>query len=230
MSEVKVLSTHAVETVLRALALKVAHAIGQRLTIRYDPANALKRAIENGAAFDVAIVTRPVIDELAAQGLVLRETCRDIARSGLGVAVRAGAPKPDIASPDAFKRALLAARSVVRSSEGASGVYFEKLLQRLGIADVLRGRIVLGPSGRVAEMVARGEAELAVQQIPELLPVEGVDFAGPFPDALQLSTIFSAGVGAAASDRAAAAALVEALAAPSAAALFKVQGLEPIAC
>ena len=230
MSEVKVLSTHAVEAVLRALAPKVAHASGQRLTIRYDPANALKRAIENGAAFDVAIVTRPVIDELAAQGLVLRETCRDIARSGLGVAVRAGAPKPDIASPDAFKRALLAARSVVRSSEGTSGVYFEKLLQRLGIADLLRGKIVLGPSGRVAEMVARGEAELAVQQIPELLPVEGVDFAGPFPDALQLYTIFSAGVGAAASDRAAAAALVEALAAPSAAALFKVQGLEPIAC
>jgi len=230
MSEVKVLSTHAVEAVLGALAPQFAHASGQRLTIRYDPANALKRAIENGAAFDVAIVTRPVIDELAAQGLVLRETCRDIARSGLGVAVRAGAPKPDIATPDAFKRALLAARSVVRSSEGASGVYFEKLLQRLGIADVLRGRIVLGPSGRVAEMVARGEAELAVQQIPELLPVEGVDFAGPFPDALQLYTIFSAGVGAAASDRAAAAALVEALAAPSAAALFKVQGLEPIAC
>lgn len=230
MSEVKVLSTHAVEEVLRALSPQFARASGHRLTIRYDPANALKRAIENGAAFDVAIVTRPVIDELAAQGLVLRETCRDIARCGLGVAVRAGAPKPDIATPDAFKDALLAAHSIVRSSEGASGVYFEKLLQRLGIADALRGRIVLGPSGRVAEMVARGEAELAVQQIPELLPVEGVDFAGPFPDALQLYTIFSAGVGAAASDRAAAAALVEALAAPSAAALFKVQGLEPIAC
>ena len=127
-----------------------------------------------------------MIDELAGQGLVLRETCRDIARCGLGVAVRAGAPKPDIATPDAFKDALLAARSMVRSSEGTSGVYFENLLQRLGIADLLRGKIVLGPSGRVAEMVARGEAELAVQQIPELLPVEGVDFAGPFPDALQL--------------------------------------------
>lgn len=228
MSEVKVLSTHAVEEVLRALAPQFARASGHRLTIRYDPANALKRAIENGAAFDVAIVTRPVIDELTGQGLVLRETCRDVARSGLGVAVRAGAPKPDIATPDAFMRALLAARSVVRSREGASGVYFEKLLQRLGIADALRGRIVLGPSGRVAEMVARGEAELAVQQIPELLPVEGVDFAGPFPDALQLSTIFSAGVGAAVRDRAAAMAFVEALASPSAAALFKAHGLEPI--
>lgn len=228
MAELKVLSTHAVEEVLRALAPKFAHASGQRLAIRYDPANALKRAIENGAAFDVGIVTRAVIDELAGQGLVLRETCRDISRCGLGVAVRAGVPKPDIATPDAFKDALLAAHSIVRSSEGTSGVYFENLLQRLGIADLLRGKIVLGPSGRVAEMVARGEAELAVQQIPELLPVKGVDFAGPFPDALQLTTIFSAGVGAAASDRAAATALVEALAAPSAAALFKAQGLEPV--
>lgn len=228
MAELKVLSTHAVEAVLRALSPQFRRASGQRLAIRCDPANALKRAIENGAGFDVAIVTRAVIDELAGQGLVLRETCRDIARCGLGVAVRAGAPKPDIATPDAFKDALLAARSVVRSSEGTSGVYFEKLLQRLGIADLLRGKIVLGPSGRVAEMVARGEAELAVQQIPELLAVEGVDFAGPFPDALQLYTIFSAGVGAAASDRAAATALVEALAAPSAAALFKAQGLEPV--
>ncbi len=228
MAELKVLSTHAVEEVLRALAPKFAHASGQRLAIRYDPANALKRAIENGAAFDVGIVTRAVIDELAGQGLVLRETCRDIARCGLGVAVRAGAPKPDIATPDAFKDALLAAHSIVRSSEGTSGVYFENLLQRLGIADLLRGKIVLGPSGRVAEMVARGEADLAVQQIPELLAVEGVDFAGPFPDALQLYTIFSAGVGAAAGDRAAATALVEALGAPSAAALFKVHGLEPV--
>src|SRR5690348_5914168 len=210
MAELKVLSTHAVEAVLRALSPQFRRASGQRLAIRYDPANALKRAIENGAGFDVAIVTRAVIDELAGQGMVLRETCRDIARCGLGVAVRAGAPKPDIATPDAFKRALLAAHSIVRSSEGTSGVYFEKLLQRLGIADVLRSKIELGPSGRVAEMVARGEAELAVQQISELLPVKGVDFAGPFPDALQLYTIFSAGVGAAASDRAAATALVEA--------------------
>lgn len=227
MAELKVLSSHAVEGVARALSPQFARASGHRLAIHYDPANALKRAIENGAAFDVAILTRPVIDELAGQGRILRETCRDIARSGLGVAVRKGAPKPDIATPDAFKRALLAARSVVRSSEGTSGLYFEKLLERLGIADALRGKIVLGPSGRVAELVARGEAELAVQQIPELLPVEGADLAGPLPEALQLYTIFSAGVGAAATDRAAAEAFIACLTAPAAAALFEAKGLEP---
>ena len=228
MTEVKVLSTHAVEEVLREVAPRFTRTSGHRVSCHYDPANALKRQIENGAAFDVAIVTRAVIDELAGRGRVLPETCRDIARAGLGVAVRKGAPKPDIATADAFKRTLLAAGSVVRSREGTSGLYFEKLLQQLGIAEAMRGKIVLGASGRIAALVARGEAELAVQQIPELLPVEGVDFAGPLPDALQLYTTFSAGVGAAAADRAAALAFVEALAAPSAAPLFKAKGLEQV--
>src|SRR5262249_41830557 len=157
------------------------------LMIDYDPANALKRRIEDGAAFDVAIVTRPVIDALAGQGKIVRETCADIGRSGLGVAVCKGAMKPDITTVAAFKRALLAANSVVRSKEGTSGVYFESLLMRLGLAEAMRGKIVLG-SGRIAELVVRGEAELAVQQIPELLPVEGVDFVGALPDELQLYT------------------------------------------
>ena len=228
MTEVKVLSTHAVEEVLREIAPQFTREGGHHVLCHYDPANALKRQIENGAAFDVAIVTRPVIDGLAGQGKILPATCRDIARAGLGVAVRKGAPKPDIATADAFKRALLAARSIVRSREGASGLYFEKLLQKLGIAEAMRGKIVLGPSGRIAALVARGEAELAVQQIPELLPVDGADYAGPFPDALQLYTTFSAGVGSAAADRAAAIAFVEALAAPAAAPLFKAKGLEPV--
>ena len=103
---------------------------------------------------------------------MLADTRADIGRSGLGVAVRKGAPKPDIGTADAFKRALLAAKSVVRSTEGTSGQYFETLIGRLGIAEAMRDKIVLGPSGRVAELVARGEAELAVQQIAELLPVD----------------------------------------------------------
>jgi len=228
MTEVKVLSTHAVEEVLHEIAPQFTRASGHQVSCHYDPANALKRQIENGAAFDVAIVTRPVIDGLAGQGMILRETCRDIARAGLGVAVRKGAPRPDIATVEAFKRTLLAARSIVRSREGTSGLYFDKLLQQLGIGEVMHGKIVLGPSGRVAALVARGEAELAVQQIPELLPAEGTDFAGPLPEALQLYTTFSAGVGAAAADRAAAIAFVETLAAPSAAPLFKAKGLEPV--
>ena len=228
MSDIKVLSTHAVEEVLHELGPSFERASGARLVIDYDPANALKRKIEDGVAFDVAIVTRPVVDALAEQGKVVRESCVDIGRSGLGVAVRKGAAKPDVATSAAFKRALLAARSVVRSREGTSGLYFESLLTRLGIAEAMRGKIVLGGSGRIAELVARGEADMAVQQIPELLPVEGVDFAGPFPDELQLYTVFSAGVSAGCKTKDVATAFVDVLAAPAASALFKAKGLERV--
>ena len=143
-AEIKVLSTHAALDVLNELAPKFERASGNRLSFGYDPAKAVKRQIENGAAFDIAIVTRPVFDALAEQGYILHDTRADIGRSGLGVAVRKGAPKPDIGTADAFKRALLAAKSVVRSTEGTSGMYFEALLDRLGIAEDMRSKIVLG--------------------------------------------------------------------------------------
>lgn len=228
MADIKILSTHAVQEVLRELGPLFERASGFSLAIDYDPANALKHRIEDGTAFDVVIATRPVVEALARQGKVHREACTDIGRSGLGIAVRQGTAKPDITTVDAFKRALLAARSLVRSKEGTSGLYFETLLDRLGIADAVHDKIVLGPSGRIAELVARGEAEIAVQQIPELLPVKDIQYVGPLPAELQLYTIFAASVGSAAKDRAAAKAFVDALAAPSAAALFSAKGLEPI--
>ena len=228
MANIKVLSTHAVEEVLRELGPSFERASGARLVIDYDPANALKRKIEDGAAFDAAIVTRPVIDALAGQGKVVRKSCVDIGRSGLGVAVRNGSVRPDLVSTEAFKRALLAAKSVVRSRDGTSGLYFESLLTRLGIAEAMHDKIILGGSGRIAELVARGEADMAVQQIPELLPVEGVDFAGPFPEDLQLYTVFSAGVSAACAVMDVATAFVDTLAAPASFALFKAKGLERV--
>ena len=228
MAEIKILSTHAVQEVLSEFGPPFERVSAVDLSIAYDPANALKRTIEAGTPFDVAIVTRTVIDELASNGKVRRETCQDICRSGLGVAVRYGAAAPDIATVDAFRRSLLAAPSLVRSKEGTSGLYVETLLGRLGIADAMRGKIVLGPAGRIAELVARGEAEMAVQQIPELLPVKGVQYVGPLPEELQLWTVFAAGIGSAATDPAAAQAFVDALVTPSAVALFKAKGLEPV--
>jgi molybdate transport system substrate-binding protein len=153
MADIKILSTHAVQEVLRELGPLFERASGFSLAIDYDPANALKRRIEDGTAFDVVIATRPVVEALARQGKVHREACTDIGRSGLGIAVRQGTAKPDITTVDAFKRALLAARSLVRSKEGTSGLYFETLLDRLGIADAVHDKIVLGPSGRIAELV-----------------------------------------------------------------------------
>jgi molybdate transport system substrate-binding protein len=227
-ADIRVLSTHAVLDVLNEIGPKFERATGNRLSIGYDPANAVKRQIENGAAFDVAIVTRPVFDDLATQGKILPQTRADIGRSGLGVAVRKGAPKPDIATTEAFKRALLAAKSVVRSTEGTSGIYFEKLLDRLGIAEAMRDKVKLGPSGRVAELVARGEADMAVQQIAELLPVTGAQYAGPFPPELQVYSEFAAGVASASKHREAAKAFIATLTTPSADALFTAAGLEPI--
>lgn len=228
MTDIKVLSTHAVEGVLCKLAPEFERATGIRPDFDYDPANAIRRRIENGVAFDVAIVTRPVVDSLIVQGKVRRENCTDIARSGLGVAVRKGMARPDIASADSFKRAILAAKSVVRSKDGTSGTYFESLLDRLGIADAMHGRIILGGSGRIAELVATGEAEIAVQQIPELLAVAGADFVGPLPTDLQLYTVFSAGVGALAVEPAAARDFVRCLTNPTFAPLYLAKGLEPV--
>ena len=227
-AEIKILSTHAVVEVLNELVPAFARATGHRLAFTYNPSAAILREIDGGAAFDVAIVTRPAINRLVAQGKIVRESCADIGRCGLGVAVRKGAHKPDIGTVEAFKRALLAAKTVVRSRDGASGQYFETLLDRLGITEAMRGKIVIGPAGRIAELVARGKAELAVQQAPELVPVKGADFVGPFPPELQVYTVFAAGVAAASQHREAAQAFIAALAAPSAAPLFKAKGLEPI--
>ncbi|MGH6725327.1 MAG: substrate-binding domain-containing protein [Pseudolabrys sp.] len=226
--DIKILSTHAAMDVLGELGPKFERASGHRLSFSYDPAKAVRRRIESGDAFDIAIVTRPVFDILAAACKLVAESRADIGRSGLGVSVRKGAAKPDIGTVDAFTRALLNATSVVRSTEGTSGMYFETLLDRLGIAQVMRGKIVLGPSGRVAELVARGEAELAVQQIAELLPVAGTDYVGPFPPDLQLYSVFSAGVAATSPQRDACIAFIDTLITPAAIALFTASGLEPV--
>jgi molybdate transport system substrate-binding protein len=227
-AEIKVLSTHAAMEALSELGPQFERATGHKLSFSYDPANIIKRQIEGGSAFDVAIVTRGVIDDLAKQGKIATDSRTDIGRSGLGIAVREGAQKPDISTVDGFKHALLSAKSLIRSTDGTSGIYFEKLIERLGIADEMRGKIVLGPSGRLAEFVARGEVEMAVQQVSELLPVHGAQFVGPFPPELQLYTTFSAGISSASENREAAEVFIKFLTASTAAPFLKAKGLEPI--
>ena len=224
-----IFSTHALMEVLKALTADFERAHGCRLAFTLDPTQAVRRRIEASEAFDVAIVTRPGIDALAAAGKIAPETCVTIGSTGLGVSVRKGAPKPDIGSVEAFKRALLDAKSVVRSREGASGAFFEAVMERLGITEAMRDKIVIAGSGRVAEFAARGEAELAVQQISELVPVKGADFVGPFPPDLQQTTEFAAGIASASNARDLAAAYIARLAAPASAPLYTANGLEPAA-
>ncbi len=192
----------------------------------YGATNVLLPKITTGEAADVAILTDAAVEGLIEHGTLMAGSRRDLARSSIGLAVKAGAPKPDISTVEAFKQALIAARSIAFSRSGASGIHFANLLGQLGIADEVarKARIFDGVVGTLA---ARGEVEIAVQQVSELKLVGGIDIVGPLPDALQKITVFSAGVFAASPRPAAAGLFIEALRRPDVAAVMRNQGLEP---
>lgn len=193
----------------------------------YGATNVLIPKIAAGESADVAILTDAGIEGLIEHGTLAAGSRRDLARSVIGIAVKAGAPKPDIGTPEAFKQTLLAARSIAFSRSGASGIHFANLISQLGIADEVarKARIFDGVVGTLA---ARGEVEIAVQQVSELKLVGGIDIVGPLPESLQKVTVFSAGVFAASTRPAAAGLFIEALRAPQVAAVMRKQGLEPI--
>jgi molybdate transport system substrate-binding protein len=192
----------------------------------YGATNVLIPKIGAGETADVAILTDAGIEGLIEHGTLAAGSRRDLARSAIGIAVKAGAPKPDIRTVDSFKQTLLAARSIAFSRSGASGIHFANLISQLGIADEVarKARIFDGVVGTLA---ARGEVEIAVQQVSELKLVGGIDIVGPLPDALQKVTVFSAGVFAKSARPAAAGLFIEALRTPDVAAVMRNQGLEP---
>jgi molybdate transport system substrate-binding protein len=223
----RVLCTNGMKSVLLDLVPEFERSTGTKVVITWGSANGLMKELETGAAGDLAILTAEGIDQLVGQRKVAGGRV-DLARSGIGVAVRKGASKPDIGSPDALKRALIAAKSVAHSRTGMSGIYFPTVLGRLGITDEMKPKIVTPDSGTpIGEVVAKGDAEIGIQQISELLPVEGIEIVGPLPDALQKITTFSGGVLAAAKEPDAAKALLEFIAFRSPA-LLKQKGLEPV--
>jgi len=223
----RVLCTNGLKTVMLDLAPEFERAIGTKAVITWGSANGLLKELEAGAGGDLAILTAEAIDGLIKDGKVVVGSRVDLARSGIGGAVRKGAHKPVIGAPDALRRALLAAKSVAHSKTGMSGIYFPTVLARLGIADEMKPKIVTPEPGTpVGEVVAKGGAEIGVQQISELLPVAGIEIVGPLPAALQRITIFSAGVLTAAKEPEAARALVQFVATASRP-LLKDKGLEP---
>lgn len=222
-----VLTSNSQRGVLAALGPAFERASGYALGISYDPAQVMLRRIAAGESADVAILGQAAIDTLAHQGKVDGATRRTLARCGVGVAVRTGAARPDLSSVDALKRALLDAKSIIYTSEGASGMHFSKVIERLGIASEVEAKAHRQPGGLVAERVASGEVELGVQQIPELLAVRGVELAGPLPQAVQAYSIVTAAIFTASAQRVAAQALLDFLATPAAARVFRDQGLEP---
>jgi molybdate transport system substrate-binding protein len=223
---VDVLSTLALRGVLVETEAEFRARTGLTIEARYKSTNAQLIAIAEGATADVAIITRPAIDKLTAEGKIVPGSARDIAQSGIGLAVRTGAPKPDISTIEAFKRTILAAKSIAFSRLGASGVHFAEVIERLGIADDIRRKAVISDA-YMGEIVVRGEAELAVQQISELMPVAGIDIVGPLPGDLQKISLFAAAIFTAARNPAGGAKLVSFLAEPKLAAILERKGLNP---
>src|SRR2546428_5937321 len=232
-AELKVLSAMGMRSFLEDLEPEFERATGHKLSISFATAGAAVRRAQGGESADVVIATRQGIDGLVKNGKASANNVTVLASAGISVAIRKGAPKPDISSPDALKRTLLAAKSISYvdpASGGASGIHFAKVLDRLGIANEMKSKTVFPNPKTPAEvgvLVANGEAEIGVHLIQELMSVAGIDVVGPLPGDLQNTTVFAAGIMASAKDAAAAKALVDFLGTPEPAKVIKAKGMEP---
>jgi molybdate transport system substrate-binding protein len=228
-AEIRVLTAGAMRAVVGALQPAFEKETGHTLSIDKDTAGGLGKRIGGGETFDVTIITPKVVDELIKDGKIAVGSRKSLAKVGMGVAVKEGTKAPDISTVEAFKVTLLAAKSVAYSDPkagGTSGIYFDGLLEKLGIADQVRPKAKLMPGGYVAELVAKGEVELAVHQISEIVPVKGVTLIGPLPKDIQNTTIYAGGIATAPKDMAAALALMAFLTGSQAEAVLKAQGME----
>ena len=230
-ADVNAISGGAFKQVLTALLTQYEKETGNKVNVTYQTVGQHLKLIASGEeTFDVAVLTPAAIDGLTKEGKVVSGSRADLAKTGVGVAVKTGAPLPDISTVEAFKRTLLAAKSVAYidpAAGGSSGIYVAKLLERLGIAKEVNAKAVLVHGGEVASHIADGEAEIGIHQISEILPVKGATLVGPLPPEIQNFTVYSAGLGAAAKDHAAAVGLIKFLAGPHALPIIKAKGMEP---
>jgi molybdate transport system substrate-binding protein len=228
-AEIKVLTAGAYKQVVVALQPDFEKRTGHKLTIDNDTVGALAKRIDGGEAFDVVVVTPAALDDLGKKGKLAEGAHAVLARVGVGVMVRDGAPRPDVGSVEAFKKAVLDAKTVAYidpASGGSSGIYVDRLFQRLGIADQIKPKARLKKGGYVADLIVSGEAELGIHQISEIVPVKGVTLVGPLPAEIQNYTTYAGGVGASAKDPDAAKALVQFLAGEAAAPILKSKGMD----
>ena len=233
-AEVRVMISGGLTAAYKVLVPEFERTTGHKVLTAYGPsmgttANAIPVRLERGEPADVLIMVGYALDDLAKQGKVIPDSRIELVKSPIGVAVKAGAPKPDISTADAVKRALLAAETIAYS-DSASGVYVStEMFDKLGIRDQMKDKARKIPATPVGEIVAHGEAELGFQQISELRPVEGIDIIGPLPDTLQKITIFSAGIASVSKEPDAAKALIKFLASPAARPEIVKSGMDPIA-
>ena len=227
-ADIRIICSNGFHAVMQELGPQYESATGHKLVVSYGLAAVLGKEIEGGATFDLAILAPPQIDALIKLGKIAAETRTVLARSGIGVMVRTGAPKPDISTVDAFKRTLLAAKSIAFPPQGQSGIYLAGLIERLGLTEALKPKMMPIANGPLTgETVAKGEAEIGITPIGELLAVKGVALVGPLPAEVQNYIVQTAGVSAAATQGAAARDFLKFLTAPANTHVIVEKGMEP---
>ena len=210
------------------LVPEIEHAVGRKLAIQFNSSKNIRAKIESGEPFDVAILTTDIIDDLIKQGKIAASTRAEIARTGMGVGVRAGAAKPDVSTPESLKRALLAAKSISFNPSGASAPHIYEIFNHLGITENVKSKLMLDPeAGRPQMNVADGKADIVITLIPEIKFFKGVELAGPVPGELQSYISFGAGVASNTSSADAAKALIKFITSPAASPVLKSKALEP---
>ena len=228
-AEIKVLSAGAMRGVVDALLPEFEKQTGHKVTVANATAGVLAQRIEDGEPFDVAVITAVVVESLVGRGKIADNSRVALAKVGMGVAVKAGAPLPDITTVDAFKRTLLEAKSVAYinpKAGGTTGVFFERLIDKLGIGSEVRAKAKLKDGGYVADLVASGEAEVGVHVISEIVPVKGAVLVGPLPTEIQTTTTYVGGVGTASANAEAAKALIQFIVGPASIPVLKAKGME----
>jgi molybdate transport system substrate-binding protein len=227
-AEIKLLCSNGYHAVIEVIGPQFEKATGHKLVVTYGLAAVLGKEIEGGEPFDLTILAPPQIDALIKQNKIVADSRVVLARSGMGVMVRAGAPKPDVSTVEAFKRTLLDAKSVAFPPGGQSGIYLASLIERLGLADALKDKLKRIASGPLTgEAVAKGDAEIGITPIGELLAVKGVSLAGPLPPEVQNYIVQVAGLSTAPAQAAAARDFLKFIAAPEHRALIIEKGMEP---
>jgi molybdate transport system substrate-binding protein len=227
-TDLRVMISDGMKTVVEELTPQIEHAIGRKLAAQFNSSKNLRDKIQAGEPFDAAILTSDVLDDLIKQGKVAAAGRAEISRTGLGVGVRAGAAKPDISTADALKKTLLAAKSISFNPTGASAAHTYDIFARLGITDAVKPKLMLdAEAGRPQMNVAAGKTELVISLIPEVEFFPGVDLVGPMPADLQSYVNFAGGIAANAHDAEAAKALIQFLAGPAVVPVLKAKGMEP---
>jgi molybdate transport system substrate-binding protein len=230
-AEIKVLSANGMKEVMHDLGPKFERATGHSLVVAFATLGVIVQRVQGGEAADVVVIPRQGVERLVQDGKASAGSVTVLARAGIGVVVRKGASRPDIATPEALKQALLAAKSVTYldpAAGGTSGVHFMRVLDRLGIAAEVKPKTILHPHAAAAgALVAKGDAEIGINLIQELMPLPGIDLVGPLPGDLQNTLVYAAATMTGVKDAEAAKALIEFLRTPAAAAVIKAKGLEP---